>query len=283
MGFPVESLLLEEEPNSKVYKVLDGKQRSLTLIQFVNNQFKLNSKIKVKEIDGVKLPGLTFEKLNPELQQTILNYNLTFTVVRELTNEERELLFFMRNQAVSLSRLELTRVLMGTQVLDRLKGLLSHPFLTETIQLSHNARKKYTDQQLLIQFLILEMQPDLGFSGKEIMSFAEETLRGNGVPQDIENKLNNVMTYLHDAIGEEAKNLNLNRIHLPMLYLVACDALEQNVSPEIFNAWMKQFFNDIATENNEYKNATTSGSARKTNIDIRTKYIKKHFVDYLTK
>lgn len=281
MGFPVESLLFEEEPNGKIYKVLDGKQRSLTLIQFVNNQFKLNHKIKVKEIDGTQITGLTFDKLNPELQQTILNYNLTFTIVRDLTDEERELLFFMRNQAVSLSRLELTRVLMGSQVLDTLKGLLSHPFLTETIQLSEKAKNKYTDQQLLIQFLILEMKPELSFSGKEIMGFAEDTLRGNGVPQDVENKLSNVMTYLHDAIGGDGKDLKFNRIHIPMLYLVACDALEQNVSPEVFHAWMLQFFNDIAKDGNEYKNATFAGSARKQNIDIRTKYIKKHFADYL--
>lgn len=285
MGFPVESLLFEEAPDGKIYKVLDGKQRSTTLIQFVNNKFKLSNKIKVKEIDGVQLAGLTFEKLSDELQQTIKNYNLTFTIVRDLSDEERELLFFMRNQAVSLSSLELTRVLMGSQVLDKLKGLLRHSFLTETLRLSETAKNKYTDQQLLIQFLISEMKPELGFSGKEIMNFAEKTLRDNGVPQDVEEKVSKVMTYLHDAIGEnpseEVTKLIKKRIHIPMLYLVARDALEQNVNQEVFYAWMMQFSNDINQNTTEYTNATRAGSARKGNVDIRKNYIEDNFAKYL--
>ena len=287
-GFPVESLLFEEIPNSKSYKVLDGKQRTITLIQFITNRFRLHHNIKVTEIDGFELIGLTFDKLLPELQQTILNYNLTFTIVRELfDNEERELLFFLRNQAIPLSNLELTRVRMGSQVLDTLKVLLVHPFLTDTINLSHIAKNKYIDQQLLIQFLISEMQSESGFSGKEIMKFAEETLRITGIPPEVEEKVRNVMTYLHNAIGEdgakEIAKLIKKRIHIPMLFRVACDAFEQNVKPELFHAWIVQFFNDISNDtDNDYIKATHAGSARKQNVDIRTDYIREHFENYLT-
>ena len=87
---------------------------------------------------------------------------------------DRELIFFLRNQAVSLSSLELTRALIGSQVLAQLKDLINHPFLQETIGLSKNALKKYTDQQLLLQILILEMKPELSFSGPDIMEFGGE-------------------------------------------------------------------------------------------------------------
>lgn len=200
-------------------------------------------------------------------------------MVRDLTEEDRELLFFMRNQAVSLSKLELARAVMGSKILENLKGLLNHHFFTETINLSNTARNKYIDQQLLIQFLILEIEKEPKFSGPEIMNFAGK-LRIEGIPSEVEEKVSNVMTYLHDAIGEDFKE---KRIHIPMLYLIALDAIEKDVKHELFHAWMLEFFNDINKEDNEYKQATGAGSARKQNIEIRINYVKNHFKNYLAR
>lgn len=50
-GFPVESLLFEESFEGKGFKVLDGKQRILTLTQFSNNEFKLSPKSKAKDFE----------------------------------------------------------------------------------------------------------------------------------------------------------------------------------------------------------------------------------------
>jgi len=276
-GFPVESLLFEESSTDKSFKVLDGKQRILTILLFASNQFKLSAKSKAKESE---LKGKTYESLSPEQQEQFSNYQITITMVRDLTEADRELLFFMRNQAVSLSTLELTRAIIGSQTLDKLKGLINHPFLQETIGLSKKALNKYTDQQLLIQFLILEMKKEATFTGADIMKFADETLKKEGVSPGIEEKVNNVMTYMQEAFGGDFKGIK--RIHLPMLYLVACNAIERSKSPEFFHAWMVKFFQDIdQKDNDEYKLATGAGSAQKLNVDKRINYIIQHFKDYI--
>ncbi|MDR3587127.1 MAG: DUF262 domain-containing protein [Desulfosporosinus sp.] len=275
-GFPVESLLFEESSIDKSFKVLDGKQRILTIIQFANNEFKLSAKSKAKDSE---LQGKTFQNLTPEQQEQFSNYQITITMVRDLSEADRELLFFMRNQAVSLSTLELTRALIGSQVLARLKDLINHPFLQETIGLSKNALNKYTDQQILIQFLILEMKKEATFSGAEIMEFADGILKKEGVLPEIEEKVNLVMTFLQTSMGEDFKGIK--RIHIPMLYLVGCNAIEQGKSPEFFHDWMIKFFKDIDQNGDEYKLATGAGSAQKQNVDKREKYIRKHFEDYL--
>lgn len=69
-------------------------------------------------------------------------------------------------------------------------------------------------------------------------------------------------------------------MHIPMLYLIACNAIEQRKSSDVFHDWMLQFFQDIQKDD-EYKLATGAGSAQKKNVDKRVKYIKKHFEDYL--
>lgn len=274
-GFPVESLLLEESSDGKGFKVLDGKQRILTLTQFANNEFKLSAKSKAKDFE---LQSKTYQNLTPEQQEQFSNFQITITMVRDLSVTDRELLFFMRNQAVSLSNLELTRALIGSQVLASLKDLINHPFLQETVGLSKNALKKYTDQQILIQILILEMKKEATFTGPEIMEFAN-ILKKEGVPPEIEEKVNNVMTFMQDAMGEDFKGIK--RIHIPMLYLVGCKAIEQNKSPEFFHAWMEEFFQDIDNKDDEYKLATGAASAQKQNVDKRAKYIQKHFEEYI--
>ena len=273
-GFPVESLLFEESSNDKRFKVLDGKQRIESLNSFASNQFKLSGRSKARDFG---LQGKTYQDLTPEQQEQFLNSQITITMVRDLSESDRELLFFMRNQAVSLTSLELTRALIGSQVLARLHTLIHHPFLQESIGLSKISLKKYTDQQLLLQILMLEMNKT-SFSGADIMEFGG-TLKDEGVSPEIEEKINNVMTFMQNAMGEDFKGIK--RIHIPMIYLVACSALEQNKSPEFFHDWMVQFFQDIQKDD-EYKLATGAGSAQKQNVDKRIKYIKKHFEDYIS-
>ena len=81
-GFPVESFLFEESSNDKGFKVLDGKQRILTLTQYANNEFKLSAKSKAKEFE---LQGKTYQDLTLEQQEQFLNFQITITLVRDLS------------------------------------------------------------------------------------------------------------------------------------------------------------------------------------------------------
>jgi len=128
LDIPIESLLFEEA-EKKSHNVLDGKQRTLTLCSFIEDGFALSPKIRVKEIEGLSLVGLKFSGLSEELQNRILEYELSISILRSLDAEERATVFFMRNQAVSLSKMDLSLVMLGEEAMNVFAELCDHNFM----------------------------------------------------------------------------------------------------------------------------------------------------------
>ena len=177
LDIPIESLLFEES-ESDSYNVLDGKQRTLTLCSYVSNDFALSPKIRIKEIDGHQLVGFKFSELSEAMRNRILDYELSISVLRPLQENERATVFFMRNQAAALSKMDLSRVLLGEQHLNYFQKLCTHPFLTDKIKLTEPARRKNEDLLILLQYLLLQLRPDAGFSGAAVMSLCDDINSG---------------------------------------------------------------------------------------------------------
>jgi hypothetical protein len=274
IGIPIESLLFEEDgEESNGYLVLDGKQRSLAILQFLRDQYAISDNCKVKEINGETIIGKKYSELPVDLQEALKEYELTIAVLRPLSEEERELIFFMRNQAVSLTKVELTRVLIGSKVLDVIEKIVEHPFLSK-VNISSSKSNRYQDQQVILECLILEMGKDYSFSGKDLMEFAG-VLRNEGIGEEAKNNLVATLDYLNKAIPK--KNRSLRKIHIPMLYTVAKKAVSDGISGNAFFNWMEKFFKDIKEATNEYTEACSSRSAQKASIKARIKYMIEHY------
>jgi hypothetical protein len=112
------------------------------------------------------------------MRSHILEYELTISVLRPLDSDERAMVFFMRNQAAALSKMDLSRVLLGERYLNGFQKLCSHPFLREKIKLTEPARRKNEDLLIVLQYLMLMKRRDTGFSGGEIMGFCDDINAG---------------------------------------------------------------------------------------------------------
>ena len=146
LDIPIESLLFEEAEGS--YNVLDGKQRTLTLCAYLDDGFALSPKIRVQEIDGVSLVGLKFSELPEPLRNKITEYQLAIAILRPLDSEERATVFFMRNQAVALTKIDLSLVMLGEAAMDVFNSLCAHSFMMEKIKLTVPARRKHDDLRI---------------------------------------------------------------------------------------------------------------------------------------
>jgi hypothetical protein len=104
----------------------------------VGDEFALSPKIRVKEIGGVSLVGLKFSMLSEELQSKIMEYELTISILRPLEPEERATVFFMRNQAAPLSKMDLSLVMLGEQAMDTFAELCNHDFMMNKIGVFQN-------------------------------------------------------------------------------------------------------------------------------------------------
>ncbi|MDR1503252.1 MAG: DUF262 domain-containing protein [Prevotella sp.] len=271
LDIPIESLLFEESED-KSYNVLDGKQRTLTLCSFLDDGFKLSPKIRLKELEGLPLVGLCFSDLSDKMRQQILEYELSIAILRPLDSDERATVFFMRNQAVSLSKIDLSIVVLGEKAMDMLTELCNHNFMANKVKLTAPAQRKHDDISILLQYLILRNRPKMGFSGAELMSFCDDIK--NGEAEILNDDLTSYLNYLDSAIPEKKKYLK--KVHMPLILYSAQLAKEKNIPLEVFGGRLNNFFDSLSAES-EYMTACQSGSAKRSNIQARMKIL----IEYL--
>jgi hypothetical protein len=263
LDIPIESLLFEET-GRRTYSVLDGKQRTLTLCAFIDDKFALSPKIRVKEIDEVQLVGMKFSDLPEAMQSQITEYELSISMLRPLDADERATVFFMRNQAVSLSKMDLSLVMLGESAMNTFAELCDHNFLQRKIKLTSPARRKHDDLRILLQYLILTNRPDSGFSGRQIMNLCDDIKNGEASVEF--GDLAKLLDYLDAAVEE--KKAYLKKVHIPIVLYVASLAKDGGMAPGEFGARLEKFFGSLAPES-EYMALCQSGSAKRLNVQAR--------------
>jgi hypothetical protein len=267
LDIPIESLLFEEASN-EVMNVLDGKQRTLTLCAFLNDKFTLSPKIRIKAIDGTELVGATFSSLPEALKRKLTEYELSISILRPLETEERATVFFMRNQASPLNKMDLSLVMLGEEAMIALDTLCNHRFMLKKIKLTEPARRKHTDLQVVLQYMILRLRPEIGFSGTEIMNFCDDIKNGEvEIPGD---EITELLNYLDAALPE--KRQYLKKVHIPVVFLAAQVAKETGIAAESFGRRIDAFFDDLENRP-DYAATYGSGSSKRTNVQARAKIL----------
>jgi hypothetical protein len=267
LDIPIESLLFEETADKK-HNVLDGKQRTLTLCAFIDDKFALSPKIRVKEIDGTELSGLKFSELPESMQSQILEYELSISILRPLDSSDRATVFFMRNQAVSLSKMDLSLVMLGEEAMNEFARLSNHNFMLNKIKLTAPARRKHDDLAILLQYIILKKRPDSGFSGTELMSLCDDIRHGvTAIPTS---DLDAIMLYLDYAFPE--KRAYLKKMQVPIVLYVAETARLKGLPPAEFAQKLDDFFRTPEI-NSEYFSLCQSGSAKRSNVQARVRIL----------
>lgn len=112
LGLPIPQIVLAERQDERgKFIVLDGKQRLLTLLQFVggadqgaNNNFALRN---LEILD--ELTGLRFDEFTPDIKRQFLNYAIRSSIIRNWPDSEfLEIVFVRLNEgSVKLSPQEL--------------------------------------------------------------------------------------------------------------------------------------------------------------------------------
>ena len=265
---PISNLWFEKigKGKNESYNVIDGKQRTLTLCSFVADVFPLSTKMRYKEVDGIDVSGMKFSELPYELQQRLLNYQLTFTMIDAMDAEQRSIVFFMGNQSVPLTDVHFLPVVLGEVLMKELNNLCQHPFMIDAVKLTKPALKKRADLKLIIQYLILKTEQDSGFGGKEIISFCDKIRAGEiAVPY---REMWQLLDYLFEAIPK--KFGYLKQIHIPIIMRVAEKAMASKMPANDFKDRLDIFFMDYEEgKQEEYAVACRQGSAKKANVQTR--------------
>ncbi|MEK8021188.1 MAG: DUF262 domain-containing protein [Candidatus Parabeggiatoa sp.] len=163
IGLPVPQIVLAEDQHERgKYFVLDGKQRTLCLLQFTGlapenqyNHFKLKNLEVRKDLEGV-----TYEALqeNIELEKTLnrfLNQPIRCVVIRNWTDIDFLHLIFVRlnNGSLSLSPQELRQALFPGPFVDYINEAADNSSSLKTLLKIEEPDFRMRDVELLIRYL----------------------------------------------------------------------------------------------------------------------------------
>lgn len=271
VGYPIPSVFVSKDES--IYHFLDGKQRLTSVFDYIEDNYALHPS--TPPVNDFDIAGKKFSELPENMQKQIIQYEVDFVRIEDISAHEMEELFARLNNGIPLRQIETTRAVLGNRVLTFVESISALDFFSTKANLSTGARKRFTDQEMVLQILALLYNEETGFSGKELQIFAE-TLRKEEIQDSLRAKMQNASYYLNEAFLKKEKFLK--KLNVPMLFKIVLDMIERgelaSVLPREFGAWATDFFENTPPE---YVEASQSASARKENVQKRLSVMSEHF------
>lgn len=269
LGYPIPAIYTMRSEDRQLW-LLDGKQRiDGTLIRFVLDEWVLTG---LEPVYGVDINGLKHSQLPVEFQELIEDQNLTFYQFEKLTIAQRDSLFKRLNSGTPLSKIELIRSILGSELLDYLNTILDTPFMQKTA-ITDSMKKGFKDQELVLQVIGLLTDRTKDVTGKSIEELAID-LRVNGLTETEKELIHNTFSYLSRGFKDIEEKVAKKVLKKADVVAIAMCAKHCDSNPEVFANLIIPF---ITTQKSGsvYSNTKGSGSASAEKVQQRIEILKK--------
>ena len=281
VGYPIPPLYAAKNDNT--YDMLDGKQRTSSISDYLWGNFALAEVPEVELEDGttIDISGKLFSELPEELQDVILSYTLTVYYFDGITDDEVAEMFFRLNNGKAMTAIELTRV--KAKSLAAIKSLADHQVFKDA--LTEKALSKYTNEDMVIKSWAMLYVQDPSFETKDLRPMIETA----DITEEEQEELNRVFDRMlevskrvEDHNPRIAKRI-LTRTHFISLVPIIAQSIKDNKQPEQIAEFVEHFFagKRQTTISKDYNNNATRGSAKREAIRKRRAALENSFRSYV--
>ena len=273
-GFPVNPIYIVDD-NGTLY-TLDGSQRTSTCIDYINNKFSLskdtpNITIQSKENGEITtkeyiLAKKKFNKLDEEVQSTLLACSLEFCTLSDYTDNEVKEMFRRQNSSKPLNSNLLRIIYESDEFSDAVYSLATHPFIHKLTTPAQ--RKNGTDRNLIIQtFMLICTNQKNDFT----------SFRTNDIDNFVQNntddclKTTKQLREVLDKFDETFEEIKIPVTSIPMILYSGYRILKDNKSFPKLTETIIKFINEYET-NEKYKQYVKSGTTSSENVRGRFDY-----------
>lgn len=275
VGYPIPAFYAAKNENG--YDMLDGKQRSNAVKDFLTDSFLLVNvpEIELEQADGstelVDINGMKFSELPEDVQDTITSYSLTVYYFDGITDDEITEMFFRLNNGKPLTAIELTRV--KAKSIEIIKEIGKHNIFNDA--LTEKALNKYTNEDITIKAWAILNAENPSFETKSIRPMMETADITEQQAQDIKTAFTRILDTYNDikAITGDADTEKklvkiakrvFTRTHLVTLVPLALRSVNEKVTVKGFSAWVQKFYSGkkSASISEQYNDNAASGSAK---------------------
>ncbi len=298
-GYPIPAFYFMKTDSGQ-YSALDGKQRSNAILGFLNDEYALHENFpSVTDDNGEEydLSLMKFSEIPEFARDEILNYSLTIYYFEQLTDEERDEMFFRLNNGKPLTAIELTRV--KAKSLESFQKIAEHEVINMAV--TEKGKIKYNHENLAMQAWAVLFEENPSFETKIFRPMIENADVTEEQTQTIINCLDLILKVRKnlDITAEELENEfttkeDINKIikankktakaittrtHLVMLIKAAERAIREGVDENEFIKWAKGFYSGkkAASVSEQYNAAASARAASAENINKRIEFM---FITY---
>lgn len=291
-GFPrVPEIYATKDTDNKIYQCLDGQQRLTTMFDFMRDKIILDEIDPVVDDDGneYELTGKTYSELPELLQDIIKTYSWRVAYYDDLTEDEQAEMFYLINNAKPLSSIEHMRCLSPS--LRIIQKIGEHELFTTS--LTEKAFERYAHEDLVIKSYVMLTHKTPCLDNKTIRPtmetavFTEEDINNlNAVYDRILEVYKEVIADTSTETGKLSKKVAkrvITKTHMLSIIPIVKKSLDDNVSIELFTAWVKNFFcgTKSPTKYDKYNNKATSGSGHIEAVKARLDVIKTDYAKFM--
>ena len=293
MGYPIPPIYAERgESNNdkvKVYDVMDGQQRNISIYKYLNDEFALTQLKPIPYLDEngneceIDISGKKFSELEEELQDVIKDASITVKYFDNLEQYQKAEMFRRLNNGKPLSTK--SRTLASAKNIDSLLNIGCHKLFEEMLTEKSRANKNQAVIVVKVWTMLNRDVEEISFASKDFNPMIEKI----DISDDEKAELVKVFDFVidvHDELFDShekdvAKKL-YTETHLISLIPYIKKAIENNISEAMFSEFLVNFFktdndSDVYTK---YMEACSNRVAATASIVARHNALKEGYEEF---
>ena len=282
MGYPIPPIYAErgesENDKVKIYDVMDGQQRNISIYKYLNDEFALTQLKPIPYLDEdgneceIDISGKKFSELEEELQDVINGATITVKYFDNLEQSQKAEMFRRLNNGKPLSAK--SRTLASAKNIGSLLDIGSHTLFEEMLTEKARANKNQAVLVVKAWSMLNRKVEDISFASKDLNPMIEELNISTEEKQELVNVFDfivDIHTELVDIKEKSVAKKLYTETHLVSLMPYIKDAVDNNISEAMFAEFLINFFK---TENNSdvyarYNDACSNAIAQNASIVAR--------------
>lgn len=269
------------DPKSKKYDFLDGKQRTLTLIKFLSDEFPLVGLEEFEFEDGevIDLNGKIYSELPENIRDIVRTFNFTVYYYENMSQEDAEEMFRRLNNGKSLTAIELTWANAVSK--DKIRKLAENSLFTEFTGDVEVANP--TAKDIIIKSYITLNSENKSFETKNVRPIIRDEEITDAAADEL-NKCFSIAKDLHSMLVRDEKKASAKKLytktHLLAMMPVFKAVWDKNYTMEELENFFISFFEtgtrelSVSSVYNDNKRESTNSA-----VQLRCKTLMDAFLE----
>lgn len=189
---------------------------------------------------------MTYDQLPDLVRKKFDSYEVDFKVINYASLEQIEEIFKRLNNGTALSKIELTRAVLGEVSMPFLNKMSNRTFFKNYVGIGGRSKNRFADQELILQLLmILAYDGAINIGSKDYMEHAAAIHNAGGVPEEMAKRMNDIVDYMEKAFepmdkpNDRSLSIMLKKVHVVGLFPIAELPMESDIDPVAFGLWAK--------------------------------------------